>query len=323
MGFRDIRRPFICCVLIDDPTIEGVIRTIKLAEYEGADAFDLELQGLAPENRTPKALRPVFESTTLPIFTVYRRYNLRGSELVYAESDEDARMRAQLDLIDLGSIGFDMELDTFDPQPRILTSTDEGKRYSYDRSSPPREISHDPSAVERQLRLIEETHRRGGEVLASSHALTRVTPDGALAIGRIAEERGADALKLVQFCANYDDVVESLASTVLLERELKIPFVHMAMGEYGKLTRVMAPLLGSMLVFARQDYRPGSFLDQPPVREMRQYFSSVDFRISRRANWFLPPEVLAERASAVEPGAPHAEYIISGGPAVGAGSARE
>jgi 3-dehydroquinate dehydratase len=79
-------------------------------------------------------------------------------------------------------------------------------------------------------------------------------------------------------------------STVVLKRELRIPFVMMAMGEYGKLVRAMSPLLGSMLVFARHDYTPGSFLDQPPVRAMRTFLSSVDFRISRRAASFLPPE---------------------------------
>jgi 3-dehydroquinate dehydratase len=290
MGFAQLPRPFVCCVLIDDAEPAGVLRTMKLAEYDGADAFDLELQSLAPGSRTPRALLPIFENATRPIFTVYRRYTLEGSRFVYAEADEEARMRAQLDLLDVGSIGFDMELDTFDPQPPQRTDTDDGKRRMYDRRSSPCEISADPRAIERQMRLIDEAHRRGGEVMASSHALTRLTPEGALAIGRMAEDRGADAVKIVQFCANDADVAEALASTVRLKHELRIPFVLMAMGEYGKLVRAMSPLLGSMLVFARQDYTPGSFLDQPPVRAMRALFSSVDFRISRRAESFLPPE---------------------------------
>ena len=303
MGFRDLPQPFICCVLIDDPTPDGVIRTMKLAEYEGADAFDLEIQGLDPEYRNLAALGKIFAVATRPVFTVFRRYLHGNLEIQDAAADDDARMRLQLDLIDHGSLGFDMELDTFDPQLKPRVDSPEGKRYNYDRQSSPREISHDPRAVERQMRLIDEAHRRGGEVLASSHALTRLTPQGALAIGRIAEERGADALKLVQFCASDEDVVESLASTVLLKRELKIPFVMMAMGEYGKLNRIMAPLLGSMLVFARQDYRPGTFLDQPPVKAMRAFFANADFRISKRAEWFLPSATsdaagLTERASA-------------------------
>ena len=294
MGFRDLPRPFVCGVLIDDPTPEGVLRTMKLAEYEGADAFDLEVQGLAPEYRTVEALRPIFRHATRPIFTVYRHYSLRGAAFIPAELDEEARMRLQLDLLDLGSFGFDMELDTFDPQPGPPLHTDEGKRHAFDRDSPPREVSHDPRAVERQVQLIEEAHRRGGEVLASAHTLTRMTTEGALAVGRLAEERGADALKIVQFCASYDDVLEALRTNVCFARELSIPFVHMAMGEHGKLVRPLAPLFGSMLVFARQDYAPGGFLDQPPIRAMRALFSSVDFRISRRTEELLPPEALTD-----------------------------
>jgi hypothetical protein len=298
MSFRTLPRPFICGVLIDDPTPEGVLRTMKLAEYEGADAFVLELQGLAPDCRTSEALRPIFRHATRPIFTVYRRYTLRGANFVPAELDEAARMRLQLDLIDLGSFGFDMELDTYDPRPGPPIQTEAGRRHAFDRDSPPREVSDDPRAVERQAALIEAAHRRGGEVLASAHTLTRMTTAGALAVGRLAEARGADALKIVQFCASHEDALEALQTNVTLARELTIPFVHMAMGEYGKLVRPLAPLFGSMLVFARQDYAPGSFLDQPPIRAMRALLSSVDFRISRRAEDFLPPEATPAPAEA-------------------------
>ncbi|HLZ10384.1 MAG TPA: hypothetical protein VKT80_17480, partial [Chloroflexota bacterium] len=93
VGFRDLPRPFVCCVLIDDQTPDGVIRTMKLAEYEGADAFDLELQALDPDVRSPAALKPIFDVAIRPIFTVYRRYSMRGADLVYAESDEHQRMQ--------------------------------------------------------------------------------------------------------------------------------------------------------------------------------------------------------------------------------------
>lgn len=296
MKLTEIPRPFICCVLIDDPTPDHLIRTIKLAEYEGAQAFDLELQGVDEAHRTPDALRRVFEYTTRPTFTVFRRYRLAGDSFEQQASQEAARMQVQLELIDAGSVGFDMELDTFDPQPGPPQSTLEGKRYTYDRSSPPREVTHDPAAVERQVRLIEEAHRRGGEVFASAHALTRLTPAGAVAIGKLAEERGADAVKIVQVCASYEDVVECFASTVALRRALKIPFVMMAHGEYGKLVRPVTPLLGSMLVFGRQDYAPGSFLSQPLVRSMKAVFDNFDYRISdARAASLMPPEARSER----------------------------
>ncbi len=48
MGFAQLPQPFVCCVLIDDAEPAGVLRTMKLAEYEGADAFDLELAASRP-----------------------------------------------------------------------------------------------------------------------------------------------------------------------------------------------------------------------------------------------------------------------------------
>lgn len=299
MRFREIPQPFVCCVLIEDPTPEALLRTIKLAEYDGADAFILEMQSLDPEFVNPSSLAPVFDATTRPIFTCYRRYSLRGRDMLYVETNEEQRMQAQLDLLEIGSMGFDMELDTFDAQPGPQSGSVEWKRYIYDRDSAPREITTEPRAVERQMRLIEEAHRRGGEVMASSHALTRLSPQATLDIGQLAVARGADAVKIVRFCADDDDVVESLAATVLLKQRLNVPFVVMAHGEYGKLTRALSPLLGSMLVFARQDYRPGSFMDQPPVRAMRTLFGSVDFRITRRARSFMPPELLESELAAV------------------------
>src|SRR5262249_9133145 len=185
---------------------------------------------------------------------------------IRTESNDDDRVQRQLDLIELGSIGFDLELDTFDPQPGPPSDTTEGRRYNYDRGSPPREITTNPRAVAQQIAVVEQAHRRGGEVMFSPHNAPRLTPEAALRIGRLVEERGGDAVKIVQFCASDDDVVETLASTALLKRELAIPFALMAMGEYGKLTRIMAPLLGSMLVFARHDYSLPTYLHQPPVR---------------------------------------------------------
>ena len=284
-----LARPFICCVLIDDDSPDAVIRTIKLAEYEGADAFELDLQSLAPEHRRPQAVAPIFAATNRPVFTVYRRYDMTQPEPAWYEPDEEVRMQLQLDCLDVGSIGLDMELDTFAPNPNPWPPTPAGLRYAWDTASPPREVSKEPRTVEKQCRLIEEAHRRGGEVLASSHCLTRLTADGAVAMGRLAEERGADAVKIVRFNGTYGDIVDTLAATVAMRESLNIPFVMMAMGEFGKLTRPMAPLLGSMLVFAKVDYRPGGFFDQPPIRAMKAVFDNIDMSITRRAEQFLPP----------------------------------
>ena len=73
-----------------------------------------------------------------------------------------------------------------------------------------------------------------------------------------------------------------------LRSELSIPFVMMGMGEYGKLTRPMAAMLGSLLVFCRVTYSPGSFYDQPLIRSARSVLENVDMTITARAMTFVP-----------------------------------
>jgi hypothetical protein len=291
MRLSEIGRPFLCGVLVDDRTPAELMRTIKLAEAAGAHAFELDLQVLDPECRTGDRLAPVFESTVLPIFTAFRRYDPGASTLESLAPDDDERVGLQLELLGYGSAGFDLELDSFDPQPGPWFSSDEGLRYSSNPSSPPREVSEQPGAIERQRAVIAAAHEAGGDVIASTHALTRLPVEACVRIGRLAEERGADMVKVVRLCTSYEDVVETLAATVAMRRSLGIPFVMMGMGEYGKLTRQLAPQLGSALTFCRQTYSPGSFLDQPLIASARAVLENVDRTITSRAGHYLPPEM--------------------------------
>ena len=289
MKLSEVPRPFICGVIREeDPA--SAIADMKLAECDGAQVFEFWVSTLRPEFRNVKALRLIFRATTLPIFTTNRRYGRAtpagADEPLVAE--DAARMQLQLELIDLGSGGFDMELDTFDPVPGPPIRSEEGIRYSMDPSSPPREVTIDPVAVEKQVRMIEEAHRRGGEVMASSHCLTRITTEDVLWICRLAEERGCNLLKVVRFNQSYEDIVDTLAQTVALRRQAKIPFVMMAMGEYGKLSRLMSPLLGSMLCYCKHTYGPGAFTDQPLIRAAKAVFENVDYKITPRAAEFTP-----------------------------------
>ena len=70
--------------------------------------------------------------------------------------------------------------------------------------------------------MVDEAHRRGAEVLASVHCLTRVSNDGVLRILRAAEDRRCDWVKIGRFMASYEDIVDTFAQTVLLRREAEI-----------------------------------------------------------------------------------------------------
>lgn len=294
--FTKIPQPFIFAV-IQKATPQEALMEMHLSERAGAHAFELNLAWMRNEYRTAKALAPLFRRTTLPTVTTYRRYGREATDSgATAPADDVARMELQLQLVDVGCSGYDLELDTFDPQPRHDMSTQEGLAYAMDPDSYPAEITENPEAVEKQMRLVEETHNRGGEVLASTHALTRLPIDKALWICKLAEERGCDALKIVRFNAIMEDIVDTLATTVALRRQGDIPFVMMAMGECGKLARITSALMGSMLVHSKRDYWPGAFTDQPLIRDVKAAFESIDYKINQRAEevwpeWFAQPEI--------------------------------
>ena len=295
-AFTKIPQPFIFAV-IQKPTPQEALMEMHLSERAGAHAFELNLAWMRNEYRTAKALAPLFRRTTLPTVTTYRRYGREATDPgATAPADDVARMELQLQLVDVGCSGYDLELDTFDPQPRHDMSTQEGLANAMDPDSYPAEVTEDSEAVEKQMRLVEETHNRGGEVLASTHALTRLPIDKALWICKLAEERGCDALKIVRFNAIMEDIVDTLATTVALRRQGDIPFVMMAMGECGKLARITSALMGSMLVHSKRDYWPGAFTDQPLIRDVKAAFESIDYKINQRAEevwpeWFAQPEI--------------------------------
>ena len=291
MRLTALPRPFLCCVLLDDRSPDELIRTIKLAEAEGAQAFELDLQVLPEDFRTCEALERVFSATTCPIFTVFRRFDFSAEEPRPLAPDDEERVALQVDLVRYGSAGLDLELDTFDPQPGPWFPSDEGLRYSFDPGSPPREVSWAATADRRQRQVVVDVHSLGGEVILSTHALTRLPIEEAVRIAQLAQSRGGDIVKLVRLCTSYDDIVETLATNVALRAQLEIPFVMMGMGEYGKLTRPMAAMLGSVLIYCRQTYSAGSFYDQPLIRNARAALENVDTTITARAARFLPPEM--------------------------------
>jgi hypothetical protein len=279
MKLTTLQQPFICGV-VWEATPDAAIADIKRGEYDGANAFEFNIGALLPEHRTRAAIVPVLRSTARPILTTYRRYGGIATGKLEPLDIEDA-------LVSEGSAGFDMELDAFDPRPGPSMQTQAGLRYASDRRSPPREISYDPKAVDRQRALIERAHAAGGEVLSSAHVLTRIDADQAVQIAALAAGRGADMVKIVRFNQDWHDTLETLEATIALREAATIPFVMMAMGEYGKLTRLTAPMFGSMLCFCRQYYAPGSFTDQPLIRAAKLVFENTDFSITARAAEFL------------------------------------
>ncbi|RLA82443.1 MAG: hypothetical protein DRG31_07360, partial [Deltaproteobacteria bacterium] len=234
---------------------------IEVAEKEGAEAFELNLSFLLGRVRQlPKSeLKNIFSATDRPIFTTNRRVDVRGN--VFQGSEEE-RMQIQLECFEAGSVGFDMELDTFAYPGTPLDSLDS-------------------SVIEKQRKIIERVHESGGEVMVSHHEPERIfQPEEAVRIAtHIEKVLGADIAKLISFARSYDDFVTCLKTTLSLKKYTSIPFVHQAHGQYAKLSRIICPILGSILFYCPPEVGKGTVIDQPSIKSVKVFLKELDHLI--------------------------------------------
>ena len=236
-------RPVLTAMLRARST-EALIEEVKLALDEGCEAFGFQIEALPPEYKKPSEFRKVIAAMgDKPAYvTNYRRCN-NQKELT------DERLAEQLlELLDCGAVLIDVFGDIFDPTPG--------------------EITWNEAAAERQTRLIEEIHRRGGEVLMSSHVLRFAPTDEVTAIANAHKARGADISKIVTNADNDAELAENFSITMKLKRELGIPSLFLCNGSDWKRHRLYAPPLGSCM-FLCVPGEPSANNNQPPLKKAR------------------------------------------------------
>jgi hypothetical protein len=89
MRLTEIPRPFICTSIVDEG-IEPTIRTMKTAEYQGADAFEVHLPLLGFPDR--EELTRLQSATSCPVYATCRRdsfYTLLGADDVVSLTDRE------------------------------------------------------------------------------------------------------------------------------------------------------------------------------------------------------------------------------------------
>lgn len=260
--FTELPRPFICGSL-REPTVADTVATIQNSVQHGATAFSLHLSRLEPQERTHENLSRIFACTDAPILSL----NYRNDR---PKSDEE-RVGEQLDAVRAGAAAVDIPGDTFDPHPADWFAAEAGRVFD----GRPREVAADASARRRQQELIAEVHDLGAEVMLSAHVRM---PLGAEVVLEAVEDfaaRGADMAKVVTLCLSDEDVVEAVRTMLLLRERVALPYQFQCHGERGKLTRMLSPMLGSMLVFANDHYTTRSLSAQPLIESMRAVFENT------------------------------------------------
>jgi hypothetical protein len=80
---------------------------------------------------------------------------------------------------------------------------------------------------------------------------------------------------------NEDDLLETIKTTALMRRELEFPYLHVCMGQHGKIHRIISGMLGSCMLLCVERYTDLSHRDQPLLRATRDVLNNFDWGIAK------------------------------------------
>ncbi len=137
------------------------------------------------------------------------------------------------------------------------------------------ELRTAPDLREKLRSLIRENGRRTG-LIVSEHDFRR-TPSLRKLTGLFddAVSAGADIVKIVAFARSVEDNLRIFA-LISHARKRNANIVAFCMGEHGRISRIMAPLLGAYFTFASLRRGAESAAGQLTVHEMKQVFRILD-----------------------------------------------
>jgi 3-dehydroquinate dehydratase type I len=239
-------------VMIQHPTKDGIINAISESKKNGAEAFGLQLEILNSQYRNHKDYLDIFNSTgELPIYVT--NYRIGSNE---GKSDE----QLALELLDISAMDYlliDVMGDYF------------GEKNEY-------ELTMNELAVEKQMKLIEEIHKNGSQVIMSSHVCKFIPLDKVLEIAFEQKRRGADIIKIVTGASNMEEQLENLRITNVLKERLGKPFLFLSNGECS-IHRRLGVKLGccmSLCVYMRNEW---SYSLQPLLVDQKKIRDDLGF----------------------------------------------
>ena len=241
--FLTYERPLLTCMVqADNP--DRIKELIDLSLPEGAEAFGMQFCQMKEEYRNKKSYRELFEyASPLPVYVTNYRNHLSN-----AGKSDDVLAAELVELAECGATLCDVMGDYFD--------LCEG------------ELTMDEEAVKKQMKLIDELHKRGAEVLMSSHVLKFTPAERVLEIALEHQRRGADICKIVTGAENTDQQIENLRIINLLKENLKIPFLFLSGGECHIMRRI-GGLLGCCMYLCVHEYDEYATKSQPLLHDIK------------------------------------------------------
>lgn len=240
----------IITVMTQADTPERIEELVKKALPEGAEAFGMQFCKLKKNYRNKDIYKRLFSCTKgKPVYVT----NYRICE---NENKTDDQLAEELkELSECGAGLCDVMGDIFDKSPEELTMNQK--------------------AVEKQMRLIEEIHSRGSEVLMSSHVLKFTKAERVLEIALEHQKRGADICKIVTGAETMEQQIENLRIVNLLKENLQIPFLFLSSGQCRILRRIGGGL-GCCMYLCVYEYDDFSTPEQPLLRHVKMIRDNFD-----------------------------------------------
>lgn len=233
--------PLTCMVQADNP--KRIKELIARSIPEGAEAFGMQFCKLKQNDRSRAIYKSLFACAEgRPVYvTNYRAAENKGKS-------DDVLAEELLELAECGATLCDVMGDFFDPCEGELTMNTE--------------------AIQKQMRLIEDLHARGAEVLMSSHVLKFTPAERVLEIALEHQRRGADICKIVTKAENMAEQIENLRIINLLKETLHIPFLYLCGGECHILRRIGGEL-GCCMYLCVHEYDELATNSQPLLSELK------------------------------------------------------
>lgn len=249
--FLNQNRPLITGMILKDNP-DDIRFTVKNSIYAGADALGIQLCRLKREYKTEENYKSIFASAGgRPIYiTNYRYCHNEGM------TDEEC-MDGLKTALSCGATLADIMGDTF--------CRTEG------------ELTTDKTAIDKQMKLIDEIHGMGKEVLMSSHIFSFAPAERVLQIALEHQKRGADIAKIVTGANSDEEMIENFRIAILLKKELKIPFLFLAGGTHTKLHRMISPMLGCCMYLAVYKHDGQAVPTQPTIAAVKAVSDNLDY----------------------------------------------
>ena len=236
-SFLNARAPFVT-EMVQVPTAKQAELKIRNAIADGATAIGVQMSALEKQYRTKETLTAIFlAAEDKPIY--FTNYRIGLNEGMCDEELVDGLFLG----LECGATLVDVMGDIFCPAPEELTM--------------------DKLAIDKQRKLIDKIHEKGGEVLMSSHIHSFRPPERVLEIALEQQRRGADIVKIVAGAETQEEELKNLEICHLLKKELNIPFLFLSSGKYNYLHRTVGPALGVNMWLCFREYDETTYVGPP------------------------------------------------------------